>query len=53
MLLGDGLYYNAAFGGEGFAEPGSYPLAELLEVVRRLIATAPVRPGPPTPPAED
>lgn len=53
MLLGDGLYYNAAFGGEGFAEPGNYPLAELLEVVRRLIATAPVRPGPPTPPAED
>lgn len=39
MLLGDGMYYNAVFGGEGFASPARN-MDALLAVVRDLIATA-------------
>ncbi len=36
MLMGDGLYYNAAMSGETSDTP-SDDVDELLEVVRRLI----------------
>ena len=42
MLMGDGIYYNAVFGGDVFEDP-SDPLASLLQVVRRMVESSPGR----------
>lgn len=42
MLMGDGIYYNAVFGGDVFEDP-SDPLANLLQVVRRMVESSPGR----------
>lgn len=42
MLMGDGIYYNAVFGGDVFEDP-SDPLARLLQVVRRMVESSPGR----------
>lgn len=39
MLLGDGMYYNAAFGGAGMP-PGSRDMDALLKVVGQMMASA-------------